>query len=255
MNQLKPKVEDIKSIISVRVEQNIVLQGDPLKQIEFARVAAKALMDVIESKPKKVIIGGETYLEFEDWMMLARFWGATVGVEWTKPIISKERVVGYEARAIVSLKGEVVSSAEAMCTRDERNWANREEFMLRSMAQTRASAKALRNVFAWVATMAGYKGTPAEEIQGTSVDTSVPILDLDSDPTVQNAKQHDNLIDLKKRIMLLINRIEMRNVKDKAEIEHLVKQSTELDLLPENYQEISNRLDVLWSEQQSIQKK
>jgi len=32
------------------------------------------------------------------------------------------------------------------------------------MAQTRAGAKALRNVLAWVAVLAGYKPTPAEEI-------------------------------------------------------------------------------------------
>lgn len=37
-------------------------------------------------------------------------------------------------------------------------------FQLRSMAQTRACAKAFRNVLAWVVVMAGYKPTPAEEL-------------------------------------------------------------------------------------------
>lgn len=37
-------------------------------------------------------------------------------------------------------------------------------FQLRSMAQTRACAKALRNVLAWVVMLAGYKTTPAEEM-------------------------------------------------------------------------------------------
>lgn len=37
-------------------------------------------------------------------------------------------------------------------------------FQLRSMAQTRACAKALRNVFAWVVVLAGYRPTPAEEL-------------------------------------------------------------------------------------------
>jgi hypothetical protein len=37
-------------------------------------------------------------------------------------------------------------------------------FQLRSMAQTRAAAKCLRNVLAWVVVMAGYKPTPAEEM-------------------------------------------------------------------------------------------
>jgi hypothetical protein len=37
-------------------------------------------------------------------------------------------------------------------------------FQLASMAQTRANAKALRNVLSWVVELAGYKTTPAEEL-------------------------------------------------------------------------------------------
>ncbi len=37
-------------------------------------------------------------------------------------------------------------------------------FQLRSMAQTRAGAKALRNALAWVVVLAGYRPTPAEEL-------------------------------------------------------------------------------------------
>lgn len=40
-------------------------------------------------------------------------------------------------------------------------------FQLRSMAQTRACAKVLRQVLAWVVVLAGYKATPAEEMTGT----------------------------------------------------------------------------------------
>lgn len=38
------------------------------------------------------------------------------------------------------------------------------QFQLRSMAQTRAGAKALRNALGWVVVLAGYKPTPAEEL-------------------------------------------------------------------------------------------
>lgn len=37
-------------------------------------------------------------------------------------------------------------------------------YSLASMAQTRANAKALRNVLSWVAVLAGYQATPAEEM-------------------------------------------------------------------------------------------
>ena len=53
-----------------------------------------------------------------------------------------------------------------MCMDDESKWSDKPLFQLRSMAQTRAQAKALRNVLAWVVVMAGYAPTPAEEMDG-----------------------------------------------------------------------------------------
>src|SRR6185437_14382005 len=61
----------------------------------------------------------------------------------------------------------VISSAEAMCLNDEPNWKSKPMFQLKSMAQTRACAKALRNVLAWVVVLAGYAPTPAEEMDSS----------------------------------------------------------------------------------------
>lgn len=47
-------------------------------------------------------------------------------------------------------------------------------FQLRSMAQTRAIAKALSNVLRWVPVLAGYKGTPAEEMSGATAEAREP---------------------------------------------------------------------------------
>lgn len=158
----------------------IPTEGEPRKVLGFAAKASQELEKVIKGKKKPVMINDEQYLEFEDWQTIARFYGATVGIEWTKRLeIDKgeSKAFGYEAKALVHHRGEIISSAESMCMSDEKNWGGKPEFQLRSMAQTRACAKALRNVFAWVAVMAGYKGTPAEEIAGGSTTTppgSVP---------------------------------------------------------------------------------
>jgi len=53
-----------------------------------------------------------------------------------------------------------------MCLNDEPTWARKPLFQLRSMSQTRASAKALRNCLAWVAVLAGYEPSVAEEMTG-----------------------------------------------------------------------------------------
>lgn len=140
------------------------VQVDPKAEVAFAVKCADALMEVISQKPHKVVINGEQYLEFEDWQTIARFYQCTVSVEWTKVLEVDKVFAGYEARAVVlDSKGIVRSSAEANCTVAEARWRGREHFQIKSMAQTRACAKALRNVFAWVVVMKGFRATPAEE--------------------------------------------------------------------------------------------
>jgi hypothetical protein len=133
--------------------------------LEEARQAAKALQQVIESKPSKVQFKGKTYLTYEDWQTVARFYGVTAKVISTAHVQygSSE---GFEARAVALLvaTGMEISGADAMCMNDEANWKGKPMFQLRSMAQTRAAAKALRNVLAFVPVLAGYEGTPAEEM-------------------------------------------------------------------------------------------
>lgn len=136
---------------------------DPEVAIRDAQKAARALIKVVRTKNDAVLINGKQYLRFEDWQTIGRFYGVTVGIERTAKIDA-----GYEARAVVYKNGQVISAAEACCTSDEPRWDNRPAFMVRSMAQTRACAKALRNVLAWVAVLAGYEGTPAEEMDNST---------------------------------------------------------------------------------------
>ena len=143
---------------------------DPEAQVAYGQKCAKALMNVINQKPKKVIINGEIYPEYEDWQTIARFFNSTVGTDTVTPIQENNQTVGYTARAVVyNQQGVIIGSAEADCTNVEKNWKNKEMFQVKSMAQTRASAKALRNVFGWVAVLAGVKATPAEEMDESTV--------------------------------------------------------------------------------------
>jgi hypothetical protein len=163
----KKTVEQAPQEVAVVPKKELILEGDPERQLAFAAKASKALMGVVESKPKKVIINGKQYLEYGSWQTLGSFFGATAGTEWSKPIHDAKGVLlGYEARAVVNQRGAVISSAEAVCMKTERRWATADEYAIKSMAQTRAAAKALRNAFGWVAEMAGYQSTPAEEMEG-----------------------------------------------------------------------------------------
>lgn len=159
----------------------LALNRAPDAVLEEAHKAAEAIAKVIEAKPKKVVLNGKTYLQFEDWQTLGRFYGVTAIVKSSKYIEfgeGEEKVKGFESTAEALLVGtnQVISAAEAMCLDDEENWNMRYTkngvvkvplFQLKSMAQTRACAKALRNVLAWVVVLAGYSPTPAEEMTGS----------------------------------------------------------------------------------------
>jgi alkylated DNA nucleotide flippase Atl1 len=58
----------------------------------------------------------------------------------------------------------VVSRGFAICSQKEMNRLRSDEYVLASMAQTRAIGKAYRNVIGWVMKLANYEPTPAEEI-------------------------------------------------------------------------------------------
>lgn len=142
------------------------VQNEPKQVLEFAHKAAQALMDIVNKQSKKIMINGERYLDFQSWQTLARFYGITTGIEWCRQTHNEKKVFGFEARALVYQNGVIISAAEASCFRDEVNWKDKPSFQIKSMAQTRASSKALRNVLAWVAVLGGFKPTPAEEMEG-----------------------------------------------------------------------------------------
>jgi len=146
---------------------DLAMRRAPEQVLEEAKRAAKALQDVISKKARPVRFNGEQYLEFEDWQTVGRFYGITAKVVRTAPIDFGD-VHGFEASAVAinTNTGEEISAADSMCLNDEPNWKSKPLFQLRSMAQTRACSKCLRNVLAWVVVLAGYRPTPAEEMDG-----------------------------------------------------------------------------------------
>lgn len=171
----------------------LAIQRAPDVVLEEATRAAKALAQVIEGKPKKVVFNGKTYLQFEDWQTLGRFYGVTAVAKSTRYVTYGEgeyMVRGFEATAEALLVSgdQIISSAEAMCLDDESNWANKPLFQLKSMAQTRACAKALRNVLAWVVVLAGYAPTPAEEMDSVTVSDSDSGVGLPRRKSAKSAK-------------------------------------------------------------------
>ena len=154
MNELK--VIENKGELTQEIKPNIIIQQ--------AMEAAKELQKIVDSRDKKLIVGGKQYLFFEDWQTLGRFDRTTAKVVETNEINQGNQLIGFYAKAVAIRDGIEISAADAECCFDEKNWEDKPRFQLRSMAQTRACAKALRNCLAFIAVLAKYEPTPAEEM-------------------------------------------------------------------------------------------
>ena len=241
--------EPIESTLQVVGEARALatMANPPEAVIAEAQAAAAALKDVLSRKPKPVMMGGEQYLEFEDWQTLGRFYAVTAGEESEPEYVTFpspggfKDISGFKATSVALRNGEVISRATAFCMNDEEKWSSRTKYVyayvkksggtsvedpgfdeltwednpfkegkkrpvkvreeagvetvplyqLASMAQTRANAKVLRNVLSWVAVLAGYKPTPAEELQDKTdpPEAKAP----EAAPPKRGRKPHDNL--------------------------------------------------------------
>lgn len=166
----KSVTPEVNQLITVPPPQDsLMFLRDPNVVLKEAGKAAAALKKVIDAKPKQIKFNGEIYLENEDWLTVARFYGVTSRIRSTTYVQFGEgdyTARGFEAIAeAYHIESErVLSMAESMCLSDEKTWITKPLFQLRSMAQTRASSRVLRQVFGWVVVLAGYKPTPAEEM-------------------------------------------------------------------------------------------
>lgn len=148
----------------------------PKQQLTAGYSALTQLKDLVSRRPakEKLVIQGKQYLYFSDWQTLGAFFGITAQVYHTEEIREGDKLIGFiaSARAIKESNGETItiSAADAECCFDEPNWQSKPRFQLRSMAQTRACAKALRNCLSWIVKLPTTNGqhftdTPAEEME------------------------------------------------------------------------------------------
>jgi hypothetical protein len=133
---------------------------DPEQVVASATKAAKALAKVVTDQKLAVKIQGRPHVRVEGWTLLGSMLGVFPVVAWTRKLEN-----GWEARVEARTRvGEIVGAAEAECLRSEKTWATRDDYALRSMAQTRATSKALRAPLGFVMQLAGFDPTPLEEM-------------------------------------------------------------------------------------------
>lgn len=153
--------------------------SDPAEVIQKAARVADALKDVLKRQSLTTRIQGKDHVNVEGWQTVGSMMGVfpvPVGVEelpYPNPIpegvrAQKEKGLAFGFKASFraqTLSGSIVGGAEAECRRTEgKPWTWGDDHALKSMAQTRAQSKALGSALRFIVTLAGYTGTPAEEM-------------------------------------------------------------------------------------------
>jgi hypothetical protein len=199
----RPPDTNGRALVAGRVGSLIVAES-PREFLAKAQEVAEALVDVVRQKRFYVTIRGNDHPQVEAWQTLgallgpfSEHGGVFAHTIWARPqrdpasgvahvtrytvrerrtrgegpdreVIEREYdVEGYDYEARVEARtasGLVVGTGEAMCSRKEARWAQADDYAVKSMAQTRATSKALKAATGWLMVLAGYKATPAEEM-------------------------------------------------------------------------------------------
>ncbi len=182
----------------------VVRGATPDEILAKAGTIAGALKRLIDEKGMSVSVGGtKKHVEVGAWQACGTMLGALGGqplhaeTVWTRRMVGDDGLLqrtrytaevkrykgkgsarelvstttydvdGFDWEAKVEIRtaaGDLAGSAEAMVSRAEDTWSRRDDYALRSMAETRAESRAYRRAIGWIIHLAGYNATPAEEM-------------------------------------------------------------------------------------------
>lgn len=159
--------------VEVYQPANLFQTNDPGEHIRRATAVADELKDVIAKRKLFNTIRGKAHVRVEGWQLLGSMLGVTAVCVGTEEVENGYKAT-VEARRVFD--GQVIGRADALCTRTERSgpWKSADDYALISMAQTRATSKALKGPLGFVITLAGYEATPAEEMTFAEAETVEP---------------------------------------------------------------------------------
>ena len=153
---------DTGEILPVPVRLGTLQASSPQELINAATAIATPLGKLIEDRKLYSNIQGKKYVRCEGWTTLAAMLGSTAHEVDVVEHPEGTFTATVELRRLSD--GQSIARASAECGTDEPSWKVRARYARRSMALTRATAKAARLAFSWVMVLAGYEPTPQEEI-------------------------------------------------------------------------------------------
>ena len=135
--------------------------GKPAQAIEVAAI----LQRFVKEKKLTANIKGKDYPMVEAWAFAGSQLGLYPVVEFVQDLSDANQIKYLSEVSIYRYADNMrMSKGVAICSNKEANKRQWDEYAICSMAQTRATGKAFRNLLSWIMKAAGFEATPAEEM-------------------------------------------------------------------------------------------
>ncbi|MCK4609451.1 MAG: hypothetical protein KAT71_08210 [Gammaproteobacteria bacterium] len=186
-----------KNGVANKVASNPIKRYNLEQPSQMVKMAGVLKKHIVENKLYENI-KGNNYVLVEGWQFAGGLLGLTakvINIESVGDPLKKEYKYKAEVELVHSKSGNVVGYGFALCSNSERMKSSFDEYAIASMAQTRAVGKAYRLLLGWVMKLAGYEGTPAEEMG--PADDSEHVADDSQEAEVKGSEHY---VALKKRL-------------------------------------------------------
>lgn len=152
-----------------------VLGVPPKQMMTYAIEIADTLTSVLRARGMTQKFGGsqQEHVKSEGWQLAGSLMGFTASEGPATELADGSYEAIMELRSAST--GKVLAVASARCGADEPNWRGKPKFARRSMAYTRALGRVYCQNFRWLIHLAGFSGTPAEELDGLSDEVKAEI--------------------------------------------------------------------------------
>lgn len=153
--------------------------GSPQSMANFAGTLKRYIVE----RKLYTEIQGKNYVNVEGWQFAGGSLGVFPVVKSVERIEAGANEIKYMATVeLIKIPGnKVVGCGIAICSNKEGKRTKADEYVIASMAQTRAIGKAYRNMIGWLMKLAGYEVTPAEEYKAYEYD-AVPDPEPEPEP-------------------------------------------------------------------------
>lgn len=156
-------IETSKELVITEEQSTLLSVNNPADIMKFAGTLKKFIAD----NKLSCIIQGKNYVYVDGWKFAGLNFGIIPMAEDPKCLPGNDGEYKYSCscKLIRVIDDKIVGAGFAICTNKESKKKSFDEYAIASMAQTRAIAKAFRNLFGFIMSAAGFEGTPAEEME------------------------------------------------------------------------------------------